>query len=58
VFNYKIYLSDEVCGHIVRQKAILEKLYDYSNTLFNYTLQTLNCLKFIKDIFGKLNFIF
>jgi spore coat polysaccharide biosynthesis predicted glycosyltransferase SpsG len=53
VFNYKIYLSDEVCGHIVRQKAILEKLYDYSNTLFDYTLQNQYRLKSVKDIFGK-----
>jgi uncharacterized protein (TIGR00661 family) len=57
VLNYKIYLSDEGYGHIVRQKAILEKLHDYSNRQVDFTLQTQNHLKAAKDIFGKGNFV-
>ena len=57
MLNFKIYLSDEGYGHIVRQKAILEKLYFYSKRSINYTLQTHIHLKAAKDIFGKGNFI-
>ena len=57
MLNFKFFLSDEGYGHIVRQKAILEKLYDYSNSPIDFTLQTHNHLKAAKDIFGKGNFI-
>tara|TARA_B100000767_G_scaffold24136_1_gene21313 strand:- start:10761 stop:10937 length:177 start_codon:yes stop_codon:yes gene_type:complete len=58
MLNFKIYLSDEEYGHIVRQRAILEKLNDFSNDPIDFTLQSHNHLKAAKDIFGKRNFIF
>jgi len=57
MLKIKIYLSDEGYGHIVRQRAILEKLNDYSNNPIDFTLQTHNHLKAAKDIFGNGNFI-
>jgi hypothetical protein len=53
MLKYKIYLSDEGYGHIVRQKAILDKLVKYSSSTINFTLQTQNHLKVAKEIFGK-----
>tara|TARA_Y100000385_G_scaffold205775_1_gene213227 strand:- start:2941 stop:4026 length:1086 start_codon:yes stop_codon:yes gene_type:complete len=53
MLKYKIYLSDEGYGHIVRQKAILDKLIKYSSSTINFTLQTQNHLNVAKEIFGK-----
>ena len=57
MLNFKIFLSDEGYGHIVRQKAILEKLNLYSDNPVSFTLQTHKHFKAAKDIFGKGNFI-
>ena len=57
MLNYKIYLSDEGYGHIVRQKAILDKLAEYSNSPVNFTLQTQKHLNVAKEIFGQGKYI-
>lgn len=53
MLNFKIYLSDEEYGYIVRQRAILEKLYDFSNDPIDFTLQSYNHLKEAKEILEK-----
>lgn len=57
MLNYKIYLSDEGYGHIVRQKAIIDKLVKYSSKPVNFTLQTQNHLNVAKEIFGNGKYI-
>ena len=38
MLNFKIYLSHEEYGHIVRQRAIVKKLNNYSREPIDFTL--------------------
>ena len=52
MLDFKIYLSDEGYGHIVRQKAILDMINHYSNDENRFTLQTKKHMGVAKEVFG------
>ena len=54
--NYKIYLSDEGFGHLVRQRAIYEELLRMNNTL-SATVQTSTYADAARRIFHNATFI-
>ena len=56
MLDFKIYLSDEGYGHIVRQKAILDMINHYSNDENRFTLQTKKHMGVAKEVFGPGNY--
>lgn len=57
MLKFKIYLSDEGYGHIVRQKAVSQKLKELSNNQIDFTVQTERNLEVAKEIFSACTFM-